>query len=137
MKFKDDFKTQASIAWAIKHAMVLYPGYQKLLEASLPEMADKGQAESLRIKLRILLEMLGEPTDNWISVNDRLPDFGENVLVAYMPSSPIMERWGYMVTKRVNAPKGTIYARMMDDNNFRIDGVVTHYQPLPSTPKTK
>lgn len=62
MKFKDDFKTQASIAWALKHAMVLYPGYQKLLEERLPEMSDKGQAESLRIKLRILLDMLGEST---------------------------------------------------------------------------
>ena len=62
MNLKDDFQTQAYISRGITYAMVDCPEYHKLLEACLPEMADKGQAESLRIKLRILLEMLGEPT---------------------------------------------------------------------------
>ena len=64
MNFKDDFNAQAGISRAIAWEMTShnYKQYFDLLEERLPEMADKGQAESLRIKLRILLEMLGEPT---------------------------------------------------------------------------
>lgn len=60
MKLTEDFTTQANIGRAIAYAMTEHPEYYDILEERLPTMADKGQAESLRIKLRILLEMLNE-----------------------------------------------------------------------------
>lgn len=80
--------------------------------------------------------LISSRADGWVKVSDGLPEFGQRVLVAYEPPSPLMERWDYTVTKRQDVPLGTGYARMMDDNKFRINGTVTHWMPLPQPPKT-
>ena len=39
--------------------------------------------------------------NNWIKIEDELPDIFEKVIVCFEPASPIMERYRYIITYRI------------------------------------
>jgi hypothetical protein len=83
----------------------------------------------------------GYEADKWISVEDELPDYGVKVLVRgeQKGMNPQMGGAYTFITDRRNL-KGTSLEkqidRLLDENHFHAN-YVTHWQPLPSPPKTK
>lgn len=61
----------------------------------------------------------------WISVNDRLPEIGEEVLIAFSDS-------GLMVGELL--PDGQGFANPYERVNYKI---VTHWMPLPQKPESE
>lgn len=65
-----------------------------------------------------------ETAQGWISVKDRLPEDGEDVVVIARTGIPYWYRVAYLKRRR-----------WMRDNGQRIYDTVTHWMPLPEPPK--
>lgn len=85
--------------------------------------------------------------DQWISVEDRLPDYEVKVLVFGVSTNPQPQMGGIKPSIQITArfdPTGTAIEyykdrarhRLLDKNNFRLIDV-THWMPLPQPPNTK
>lgn len=64
--------------------------------------------------------------DNWVSVNNQLPQAGQDVLVWVGGGYGLGRGW---------LAKGKERLVWMVDGDHRWDDLVTHWQPLPSKPK--
>lgn len=77
----------------------------------------------------ILLTAISELSkSDWVSVEDGLPEYGENVLA--------ISKDGYMnVSYRRKIPRDKISREIMDDNEFILNfnlscGTITHWKPI-------
>lgn len=80
----------------------------------------------------------GKSLEEWIKVEDRLPEFETPVLCYYFPRQPIMEGRTIGILRRVDRSLiSNSLARNLDWNGFTLAADVTHWQPLPSAPIEK
>ena len=90
---------------------------------------DKGVTAGLRIALRDIKKQTtieAEPVNGWISVKDRLPPYGERVLVINEAYGAEHRYTKYNIGVTVRSPH----------LDFTFWGhKVTHWQPLPKPPK--
>jgi hypothetical protein len=79
-------------------------------------------------------------SDGWISVEDRLPEFGETVLVHYPSAGP--GATAHLCGEDERKMLSKVWSGIFDAKNiwdhpemFHPINDVTHWQPLPSPPK--
>lgn len=74
--------------------------------------------------VQTIMELPTVSVPQWISVKDRLPEPGENPVIAGSePLNMVFMAWYHRITKCWELPSG-----IMDDN-------VTHWMPRPAPPK--
>lgn len=66
-------------------------------------------------------------TSPWISVDERLPDIDEHVLVMW-------SEWGHAISYRVKINYGPGFFWCSPDSDDPVTGIVTHWMPLPPPP---
>jgi hypothetical protein len=99
-----------------------YDRWERQISTPYDQLSEQ-EKESDRDQVRRYWHLIS-PSREWISVDDRLPDRGMEVLVTWL--SPHTDTWQYMVDDA--CPNGT----------FMSDGVgprITHWMPLPEPPK--
>jgi hypothetical protein len=74
----------------------------------------------------------------WVSVEDRLPDYDVKVLVRgeQMGMNPQMGGAYNCISQRIKLPKQMVInsSRYVDENDFKSMQYVTHWMPLPQPP---
>lgn len=84
-----------------------------------------------------IIEGLSKPVSEWISVDDRLPEIGENILLA---ESIFSEFDKFMVARLVKIDlntRGRYTIKWSVDGECRpIEYKSSHWMPLPKPPKT-
>ena len=78
--------------------------------------------------------------NNWIDVNDKLPDYDVKVLVfgEQKGMNPQMGGAYISIARRQDLSKTSVAkdaSRMQDENQFSFMSYVTHWMPLPEKPK--
>lgn len=71
--------------------------------------------------------------NNWIKVEDQLPEPGEKVLCFYYPNSPLMEGRTISILYRIDH-KPAVRGIIRDKNGFLGCSEVTHWMPIPAKP---
>lgn len=74
----------------------------------------------------------------WISVNDRLPEYSQDVLVnwVYDPQREDGETFNILAITYLECIVTDAKGSIPEFNNISIDNKVTHWMPLPEPPKT-
>ena len=69
--------------------------------------------------------------EGWVSVKERLPEYGLRVLCYYTPKQPIMEGRTMGILRRIELPKQAEHMRrLLDDNDFELAAEVTHWKSI-------
>ena len=110
-----------------------------LLENNKNLQEIKTELNNIIAKVNILFEPLVIPTEaepqdgGWVSVEDRLPEIGEEVIV-YVPNSNRNKVTSLAMYIRYEGATEFHWDNQYGGSNIHLQNAVTHWQPLPKPP---
>lgn len=112
---------------------------EKLAKEYLDTLKVVSKNEFNSIPLAFIAGAKSQSIIEWVSVEERLPDEGVNVLVwgEQMGASPSMSGAYAFITQRMKLTyqKHNLHLKnQFDENDFRRVAYATHWQPLPPPP---